>query len=229
DALKKVESTKVALEIIHSAVGSITESDVLLASASKAIILGFHTRIDTGVSDIAKREGVQIKLYAIIYELIDEVKEAMAGLLEPIVKEIVSGAAEVRKVFSLSKGGNVAGCVVTSGRIVKGKVRVQRRKGLIFEGVTASLRRFQDEVNDVRLAGDLQSATIFVGIVGTSEQQRKGLELLKKERLRIQGLLGRAVVLKYTPKLRFVRDDSVERGNRVLQILEELERTLPPS
>src|SRR6266700_5706885 len=150
DALKKVDSTKVALEIIHSAVGSITESDVLLASASKAIILGFHTRIDTGVSEIAKREGVQIKLYAIIYELIDEVKEAMAGLLEPIVKDIVSGAAEVRKVFTLSKGGSVAGCVVTSGRIVKGKVRVQRRKGLIFEGVTASLRRFQDEASEVR-------------------------------------------------------------------------------
>jgi translation initiation factor IF-2 len=150
DALKKLDATKVALDIIHSAVGSITESDVLLASASKAIILGFHTRIDTGVSDVAKREGVQIKLYAIIYELIDEVKEAMAGLLEPIVKEIVSGAAEVRKVFTLSKGGNVAGCVVTSGRIVKGKVRVQRRKGLIFEGVTTSLRRFQDEVSEVR-------------------------------------------------------------------------------
>ena len=84
-------------------------------------------------------------------------------------------------------------------------------------------------VNDVGLAGDLQSATVFVGIVGSSEQQRKGLGILKKERLRIQGLLGRAVVLKYTPKLRFVRDDSIERGNRVLEILEELERTLPPS
>ena len=84
-------------------------------------------------------------------------------------------------------------------------------------------------VNDVGLAGDLQSATVFVGIVGNSEQQRKGLEILKKERLRIQGLLGRAVVLKYTPKLRFVRDASIERGNRVLQILEELERTQPPS
>ena len=84
-------------------------------------------------------------------------------------------------------------------------------------------------VTDVGLAGDLQSAAVFVGIVGTSEQQRKGLELLKKDRLRIQGLLGRAVVLKYTPKLRFVRDDSIERGNRVLQILDELERTLPPS
>jgi translation initiation factor IF-2 len=150
DALKKIDATKVALDVIHSAVGTITESDVLLASASKAIILGFHTRIDNGVSDIAKREGVQIKLYAIIYELIDQVKEAMAGLLDPLLKEVVVGSAEVRKVFELSKGGNVAGCSVTAGRIVKGKVRVMRRKGLIYEGVTLSLRRFQDEVNEVR-------------------------------------------------------------------------------
>jgi translation initiation factor IF-2 len=150
EALKKIESTKVALEIIHSAVGTITESDVLLASASKAIILGFHTRIDGGVSDLAKREGVQIKLYAIIYELIDQVKEAMAGLLDPLLKEVVFGVAEVRKLFTLSKGGNVAGCVVASGRVVKGKARVMRRKGLIYEGIIQTLRRFQDEVNEVR-------------------------------------------------------------------------------
>jgi translation initiation factor IF-2 len=150
EALKKIESDKVSLEIIHSAVGTVTESDVVLASASKAIVLGFHTRVDNGVSDVAKREGVQIKLYAIIYELIDEVKEAMAGLLDPLIKEVVAGSAEVRKVFALSKGGNVAGCVVTAGRIVKGKMRVQRRKGLIYEGVSLSLRRFQDEVNEVR-------------------------------------------------------------------------------
>jgi translation initiation factor IF-2 len=150
EALKKIESDKVSLEIIHSAVGTITESDVSLASASDAIILGFHTRIDNGVSDAAKREGVQIKLYAIIYELIDQVKDAMAGLLDPIIKEVVIGSAEVRKVFELSKGGNVAGCMVSSGRIVRGKVRVMRRKGLIYEGVTQSLRRFQDEVNEVR-------------------------------------------------------------------------------
>lgn len=150
DALKKIDSSKVSLEIIHSAVGTVTESDVLLTSASRAIILGFHTRIDNGVSDIAKREGVQIKLYAIIYELIDQVKEAMAGLLDPLVKEVVIGAADVRKVFALSKGGNVAGCVIANGRIVKGKVRVKRRNNLVFEGVTQSLRRFQDEVNEVR-------------------------------------------------------------------------------
>jgi translation initiation factor IF-2 len=150
EALKKLEAEQVALEIMHSAVGSITESDVLLASASNAIVLGFHTRIDSGASELAKREGVQIKLYAIIYELIDEVKEAMAGLLDPVIKEVVIGSAEVRKVFELSKGGKVAGCIVSSGRISKGKVRVMRRKNLVYEGIAQSLRRFQDEVNEVR-------------------------------------------------------------------------------
>jgi translation initiation factor IF-2 len=150
EALKKIESEKVSLEVIHSAVGTITDSDVSLASASDAIILGFHTRIDSGVTDKAKHEGVQIKLYAIIYELIDQVKEGMAGLLDPLLKDITVGAAEVRKIFSLSKGAPVAGCMVVSGRIVKGKVRVRRRKEIIYEGIAQSLRRFQDEVNEVR-------------------------------------------------------------------------------
>src|ERR1051326_5329778 len=150
EAIKKIESEKVLLEIIHSAVGTITESDVALASASDAVILGFHTRVDSGVADKAKHEGVQIKLYAIIYELIDQVKEAMAGLLDPILKDVIIGSAEVRKIFELSKGAPVAGCMVSSGRIVKGKVRVRRRKEIIYEGITQSLRRFQDEVNEVR-------------------------------------------------------------------------------
>jgi len=150
EALKKIEADKVSLEVLGSAVGTITETDVNLASASKGIILGFHTRIDNGVSDIAKREGVQIKLYSIIYELIDEVKDAMAGLLDPVLKETVIGAAEVKKIFELSKGGSVAGCIIAHGRIVRGKVRVMRRKNLIYEGQIQSLRRFQDEVNEVR-------------------------------------------------------------------------------
>jgi translation initiation factor IF-2 len=102
------------------------------------------------VADLAKREGVQIKLYSIIYELIDQVKDAMAGLLEPLIKEVIIGWAEVRKLFELSKGGSVAGCTVMSGRVVRGKARVLRRKSLIYEGVIQSLRRFQDEVNEVR-------------------------------------------------------------------------------
>ena len=150
EALKKIESEKVTLEIIHSAVGTITESDVALAAASRAVILGFHTRVDSGVADRAKHESVQIKLYAIIYELIDEVKEGMAGLLDPESKETIVGSAEVRQIFELSKGAPVAGSMVSSGRIVRGKVRIRRRKEIIYEGVTQSLRRFQDEVNEVR-------------------------------------------------------------------------------
>jgi len=150
EALKKIEAEKVSLEIIHSDVGTITENDVALASASDAVILGFHARLDNTAAEKAKHEGVQIKLYAIIYELIDQVKEAMAGLLEPVVKENVIGAAEVRQIFELSKGVPVAGCMVSSGRIIKGRVRVRRRKDVIYEGIMQSLRRFQDEVNEVR-------------------------------------------------------------------------------
>ena len=150
EVLKKIPVDKVALEVIHSAVGTVTDSDISLAAASKAVVLGFHTRIDSGASDRAKREGVQIKLYAIIYELIDEVKASMAGLLDPILKEVVTGVAEVRKIFELSKGMPVAGCVIASGRIARGKVRVRRRKELVYEGVVSTLRRFQDEVNEVR-------------------------------------------------------------------------------
>ena len=150
EALNKIESDKVSLEVIHSDVGTITENDVALASASAAIILGFHTRLDSTAAEKAKHAGVQIKLYAIIYELIDQVKEAMAGLLDPLVREVIVGSAEIRQVFELSKGVPVAGCMISSGRIVKGKVRVRRRKDIIYEGITQSLRRFQDEVNEVR-------------------------------------------------------------------------------
>lgn len=150
EALKKIESTLVSLEVVHHMVGTISKSDVELAVASGAVILGFHTRVDGEASEEAKRQGVQIKLYAIIYELIDEVKAAMAGLLDPILKETVVGAAEVRKVFALSKGGNVAGCMVAQGRIARGKVRIVRRKNVVYEGLISSLRRFQDEANEVR-------------------------------------------------------------------------------
>jgi translation initiation factor IF-2 len=150
EALMKIESTKVSLEIVHSAVGTITESDVLLAASSKGIIFGFHTRQDNGVPAAAKREGVQIKQYEIIYELIDEVRSAMAGLLDPELKEVTIGSAEVRQIFDLSKGGRVAGCMVQNGRIVKGKARIVRRKEVIHDGVIQTLRRYQDEVAEVR-------------------------------------------------------------------------------
>jgi translation initiation factor IF-2 len=150
DALNKTDSDKVDLEVIHHGVGSITDSDVMLASASRAIVIGFHTKLDTGVTETAKREGVQIKLYSIIYELIDEVREAMAGLLDPITREQVTGKAEVRKVFDLSKGGAVAGSYVIDGKLVRGRTRIYRKESLIYEGLIQSLRRFQDEVPEIR-------------------------------------------------------------------------------
>ena len=150
DSINKIESDMVQSEVIHSGVGSVSESDATLASASDAVILGFHAKIDTGVGEVAKREGVEIKLYAIIYELIDEVKEAMAGLLDPLLKDVVTGQAEVRRIFDLSKGGNIAGCAVTSGKIVRGKMRVVRKGDLVYEGISHTLKRFKDEVNEVR-------------------------------------------------------------------------------
>ncbi|MEI9960245.1 MAG: hypothetical protein WDM76_03655 [Limisphaerales bacterium] len=150
EALNKIDSAKVSLEVMHSDVGAISENDVALASASGAIILGFHTRVDSTAAEKAKHAGVQIKLYAIIYELIDQVKDAMTGLLDPLLKDTVVGSAEVRQIFELSKGVPVAGCMVTTGRIARGKVRVRRRKEIIYEGILQSLRRFQDEANEVR-------------------------------------------------------------------------------
>ena len=150
DSLGKIDSKKVNLEVVHHAVGALTESDIMLASASNAVVIGFHTRLDTGVSEIAKRESVQIKLYSIIYELIDEIREAMAGLLDPVTKDNINGSAEIRKVFDMSKGGRVAGCVITQGKFEKGRGRVRRNGNMLYEGIIQSLRRFQDEVNEVR-------------------------------------------------------------------------------
>ena len=150
ESLRKIESDKVSLDVIHSAVGTVSESDVNLAASSQAVILGFHTRVDKGAPDIAKHHGVQIKQYKIIYELVDEVKAAMAGLLDPEEKQVVIGTAEVRQIFPLSKGGVVAGCMVTDGRINRSKVRVMRGDKELHAGKVGTLRRFKDNVDVVR-------------------------------------------------------------------------------
>ncbi len=149
-SLKEIQSEKIDLEIIHNAVGPISESDALLAAASNAVIVGFNVKVENAATNTAKREGVQIKLYSIIYELIDQVKEAMAGLLDPELRESVVGHAQVRKVFELSRGV-VAGCMVTDGRILRnGRARVLRGRQPIYDGGVATLRRFQDDVKEVR-------------------------------------------------------------------------------
>jgi translation initiation factor IF-2 len=149
-SLKDIPQKKIALDVIHAAVGPITDSDVLLASASNAIIIGFSTKTENSAAQAAKREGVQIKLYSIIYELLDQVREAMSGLLAPDLRESVIGHAEVRQVFDLTKG-KVAGCMVTDGRIARtARARVLRRRQPIYDGGLATLRRFTDDVKEVR-------------------------------------------------------------------------------
>jgi translation initiation factor IF-2 len=149
-ALGQIESKKVELGIIHAGVGPVSESDILLASASNAVVIGFNIKVENMAVTAAKREGVQIKLYSIIYELIDQIKDAMAGLLDPEFRETIIGHAEVKQVFELSKG-IVAGCLVTDGRISRtARARVTRKRQPVYDGGVSTLRRFQDDVKEVR-------------------------------------------------------------------------------
>jgi ribosome-binding factor A len=224
----------------------------------------------------AKREGVQVKLYSIIYELIDQMKEAMAGLLDPEHRETVIGHAEVKQIFKLSKG-IVAGCLVTDGRIARtARARVLRRRQPVYDGGLSTLRRFQDDVKEVRVglecgindAGynmkhrllrvnellkrelssiitreitfegvlvtlnqvdvtpDLKHAHAYVSILG-KEGQAAAMALLEENRVILQTALAKSVTLKYTPQLIFHLDDSIERGARVFEILQQID--IPPA
>jgi translation initiation factor IF-2 len=150
NALKQIETKKIDLAMIHSAVGPISESDILLASASDAVVIGFNVKVESLAVPAAKREGVQVKLYSIIYELLDQMKDAMAGLLDPELRETVIGHAEVKQVFKLSRG-IVAGCLVTDGRIARvARARILRKRQPVYDGGISTLRRFQDDVKEVR-------------------------------------------------------------------------------
>ncbi|MEO7167639.1 MAG: translation initiation factor IF-2 [Chthoniobacterales bacterium] len=150
-SLGQIQSKKIDLDMIHSGVGPISESDILLASASNAVVVGFNIKVESNAVGAAKREGVQVKLYSIIYELIDQMKEAMAGLLDPEHRETVIGHAECKQVFQLSRG-IVAGCLVTDGRISRtARARVLRRRQPVYDGGLSTLRRFQDDVKEVRV------------------------------------------------------------------------------
>lgn len=150
ESLRKIASQKVTLEILLCAIGPISESDILLAKASGAVVIGFGTKTDNSAANAAKREAVQIKLFSIIYELVDQVKEAMTGLLDPELRESLLGNALVKKVFEMSKF-MVAGSQVQSGRITKsGRARVIRKKQPIYDGAVVTLKRFQEDVPEVR-------------------------------------------------------------------------------
>ncbi|MEO5719851.1 MAG: translation initiation factor IF-2 [Chthoniobacterales bacterium] len=150
-SLELIESKKIDLEIVHSGVGPISENDILLASASNAVVIGFNIKVESNAVNAAKREGVQVKLYSIIYELIDQIKDSMAEMLDPEHRETVIGHAEVKQVFKLTKG-IVAGCLVTDGRIARtARARVLRRRQPVYDGGLSTLRRFQDDVKEVRV------------------------------------------------------------------------------
>ena len=150
-ALTKLSTNEVAVRVLHGAVGAITEGDITLAKASNGIVIGFNVRASPQAREIARRDGVEIRYYSIIYDIIDDVKAALSGLLAPTLKERFLGNAEIREVFDISKVGKVAGCRVTEGVVRRGaKVRLLRDNVVIHEGTLKSLRRFKDEVREVQ-------------------------------------------------------------------------------
>lgn len=150
DSLEKLSTEKVQVNIIHKAVGQVSESDILLASASSAIIIGFQVRPSGAARRLAEKEEVQIKLYSIIYKAIEEMKDAMEGLLSARIEEKIVGSAEIRETFKISKVGTIAGCFLTEGLIKRNnKVRLIREGVVVYTGLLGSLKRFKDDVKEV--------------------------------------------------------------------------------
>ncbi len=150
DSFQKLSTEEIQVNIIHKGVGAITESDVLLASASEAIIIGFNVRPAGKARQVAETEEIDIRTYSIIYDAINDLRDAMEGMLSPDIKEEVTGTAEVRELFKISKVGTIAGCMVVSGKILRnGKIRIIRDSVVIFDGELATLKRFKDDVKEV--------------------------------------------------------------------------------
>lgn len=149
-SLAKLTTSEVRVNIIHGGVGAISESDVMLAAASNAIIIGFNIRHDSNTKSTAELQGVDIRMYRVIYDAIDDIKAAMEGLLEPTFKEVIQGKAEVRQIFKVPKAGTVAGSYITDGKIHRSdKIRVIRDGIVVHEGDLESLRRFKDDAKEV--------------------------------------------------------------------------------
>jgi translation initiation factor IF-2 len=150
EALSRLSTDEVRLNVLHASVGGITESDVMLASASNAVVIGFNVRPEAKATSAAEREGVDVRLYTVIYDAINDVRDAMEGLLEPTFREKVIGRAEVREIFGIPGGGSVAGCFVTDGRILRnGSARLVRDHVVVYNGKVASLRRFKEDAREV--------------------------------------------------------------------------------
>ncbi len=151
-SLKKLPSDKITTNVVMNSVGAITENDIMLAKASEAIVVGFHVKVNPGVNELAKKNNIEIRLYSIIYELLEDITDALTGKLEPERKEISLGEAKILQIFEMSNGQKVCGCLVESGTVKVGaKARVYRRSHLIYNGEVSSLRRFQDDVKEVKV------------------------------------------------------------------------------
>ena len=150
DSLIKLSTEEIQVNIIHKAVGQISESDILLATASNAIVVGFQVRPSLSARKLAEKEGIEIRLYSIIYDAINEIKAAMEGMLSPEIKEEITGTLEVLEVFKITKVGSVAGCIVRDGKINRAsKVRVIRDGIVVYDGLLGTLKRFKDDVKEV--------------------------------------------------------------------------------
>ena len=151
DALTKLSNNEVKVTLVANGVGGITESDINLALASNAVIIGFNVRAESTAKKLAQNEGVEIRYYSVIYDLVDEIKQALTGLLKPKFKEQIIGIAEVRDVFRSPKLGAIAGCLVVEGVVKRNNpIRVLRENVVIYEGTLESLRRFKDDVLEVK-------------------------------------------------------------------------------
>ena len=150
NSLERLSTPEVQVRIIHSSTGNITEGDVMLALASEGLIIGFNANVDTGARRLADSKGVDIRVYDVIYSLIDDVEKALKGMLEPTIVEVIEGRAEIRQVFPAGKGTKVAGCYVTEGKISRNlPVRVIRKGKILSDTTVVSMRRFKDDVKEV--------------------------------------------------------------------------------
>ena len=150
-ALHKIETDEVRVRLLHTGVGGITESDVVLSGASQGVVIGFNVRANAQARELAKRDNVDIRYYSIIYDVIDDMRGLLSGLLAPEIREKQIGYAEIRQIFAHSKIGKVGGCMVTEGEVKRGaKVRLLRDDVVIHEGSLKTLRRFKDDVRDVQ-------------------------------------------------------------------------------
>ena len=184
NSINKLSTEEVSVEVIHKGVGAITESDVALANSSKGLIVGFNVRAIPQARDAAKRDGINIKYYSIIYELIDDIKNLLGGLLSPSISENITGNVEIREVFNISKVGNIAGCIVKDGLISRNsQIRILRDSVVIHTGSISSLKRFKDEVKEVKNGYECgvmieNYSDIKVGdIIETYEEKKTAREL----------------------------------------------------